>query len=424
MTLQPHASAAEQVRGNVAFTSAGLLRHIGLDKLAFDCLKAAEDRDLLHLTAADRWARSGAQSITAFQGRPPGDVAGRMSAAALVLETITTHHAYPIKLDGAALLGERAALSDAYEPNPGRTLRGAGRMLRAIDGWIAANLPRDGDLMMIPALTDGDVAEGDITGLSHWAKSRRIAPILERARLLGLALVEVSRTARDPNIRVAPWRTSNLLRQAPRPFPETTVLDLSGLWAGPLAASLLGKAGASVVRLESESRPAPTPPPDETFDQLLNGQKENLRIDFNDRQRLHETVAQADVVVVSSRPRAIERLGLRPRAGQLWLSITAHGNQGAAAERIGFGDDAAASAGAVFWHEGKPNFCGDALADPITGLLAAVASIGLLAAGCSGQIDISLADAARWAIADDDDSSATAGQEPASPPRARKWAMP
>ncbi|WP_051389370.1 CoA transferase [Arthrobacter sp. 35W] len=407
-----------------AASPADLLHRVGWDELADGCLESLENRDQLHLTAADRWARSGAQRLTAFQGRPPGDVAGRMSAAALALETITKHHARTIALDGAGLLGERAALSDGrYQPHPGRTLRGAGLMLRTIDGWIAANLPRDCDRMMIPALTDGDVAEGDITGLSHWTKTRRIEPVLERARLLGVALAEVSRPSRAPNLPVAPWSTSNLLRRAPRPFAETTVLDLSGLWAGPLAASLLGEAGASVVRLDSESRPAPNPPPDEEFDRLLNGRKENLRIDFDDRELLHATVAQADVVIMSSRRRAIENLGLRPRAGQLWLSITAHGNQGTAAERIGFGDDAAASAGAVFWHEGKPNYCGDALADPITGLLASVACAGLLARGVSGQIEISLAGASRWAIADVADSPA-AGTEPASPPRARNRAWP
>ena len=426
MRFQPLTSTSGWRRKDVtASSSAELLRRVGLEELAASSLSAPAQHDELPLSALDGWARSGAQLLTAFQGRPPGDVAGRMSGAAFALETITSHHARPIRLDGPALLGERAALSDdACEPKPGQTLRRAGLMLKAMDGWVAANLPRDGDLMMIPALTDGDVAEGDIAGLSRWMKSRLTAPVLERAHLLGLAMTEVPKPTRGPIFPGAPWRTSSLLPQQPRPFSETTVLDLSGLWAGPLAASLLGEAGTSVVRLDSESRPAPAPPPDEKFDRLLNGQKEHLRIDFNDRERLHRIVAQADVVITSSRPRAIEKLGLRPRDGQLWVRITAHGNQGAAAERVGFGDDAAASAGAVYWHEGKPNFCGDALADPITGLLASIASIGLLAAGLSGQIDISLAGAARWAIADKEDASTEARQYPARVPRARQLAMP
>lgn len=426
MTLKRVTTSSERGSKDVAASSSvELLRWVGLDGLAADFLAAAAACDAVPLSAADGWARSGAQALTAFQGRPPGDVAGRLSGAAVALETITRHHGRPITLDGPALLGERAALSDArYEPNPGQTLRGAGLMLRAMDGWVAANLPRDGDLMMIPALTDGDVAEGDIVSLSDWTTSRRIEPVLERAHLLGLAVTQVPEPARRPPFPIAPWRTSNLLPQQQRPFSETTVLDLSGLWAGPLAASLLGEAGAAVVRLDSESRLAPTPPPDEKFDQLLNGQKEHLRIDFNNRELLHRIVAQADVVITSSRPRAIEKLGLRPREGQLWVCITAHGGQGPAAERIGFGDDAAASAGAVYWRDGKPNFCGDALADPITGLLASIASIGLLAAGFGGQIEISLAGAARWATADTDDASAGPGQFPARAPRARQLAIP
>lgn len=426
MTSRLVTTSSEQGSKDVAASSAAeLLRRVGLEGFAADFLAAAEVRDVLPLSAADGWARSGAQALTAFQGRPPGDVAGRLSGAAVALETITRHHGRPITLDGPALLGERAALSDArYEPNPGQTLRGAGLILRAADGWVAANLPRDWDLMMIPALTDGKVAEGDVVGLSHWTMSRPTKPVLARAHLLGLAMAEVPKPARGPSIPVDPWETSNLLRRAPRPFTETTVVDLSGLWAGPLAASFLGEAGAGVVRLESESRPAPTPAPNEKFDQLLNGRKEHLRIDFNDRERLHRIVAQADVVIASSRPRAIEKLGLRPRDGQLWVCLTAHGSQGPAAERIGFGDDAAASAGAVYWHDGKPNFCGDALADPITGLLASIASIGLLTAGLTGQIEISLAGAARWAMADEDDASNEVGQYPAQAPRARQFAMP
>ena len=51
------------------------------------------------------------------------------------------------------------------------------------------------------------------------------------------------------------------------------------------------------------------------------------------------------------------------------MSITASGRD---SPRVGFGDDVAAGAGLVACDQaGQPVFCGDALADPLTGLAAA-----------------------------------------------------
>ena len=82
------------------------------------------------------------------------------------------------------------------------------------------------------------------------------------------------------------------------------------------------------------------------------------------------------------------------RAGTVWLSITAYGrSQG---DRIGFGDDVAAGAGLVDTIAGMPAFVCDAVADPLTGLAAAVA---VLRAWGSGQvIDLAMASAAASAL--------------------------
>ncbi|EUA43140.1 hypothetical protein I552_7881 [Mycobacterium xenopi 3993] len=42
---------------------------------------------------------------------------------------------------------------------------------------------------------------------------------------------------------------------APRAFGDLLVADLSSLWAGPLCAQLLARAGAVVVKVESPARP-------------------------------------------------------------------------------------------------------------------------------------------------------------------------
>jgi len=85
-------------------------------------------------------------------------------------------------------------------------------------------------------------------------------------------------------------------------------------------------------------------------------------------------VDAADIVIESSRPRALARFGLDAAAavaaGTTWVSITAYGR---AVDRVGFGDDVAAGSGLVAVDgDGHPVFAGDAIADPLTGLTAAV----------------------------------------------------
>jgi len=59
---------------------------------------------------------------------------------------------------------------------------------------------------------------------------------------------------------------------------------------------------------------------------------------------LRALVAQADVVVEASRPRALEQLGIDAWSGgaRVWVSITGHGRNEPV--RVGFGDDAAVTA--------------------------------------------------------------------------------
>ena len=169
----------------------------------------------------------------------------------------------------------------------------------------------------------------------------------------------------------------------PRRGPTLTgliVVDLSALWAGPLCGDLLARTGATVVKVESTQRPdGARRGPTEFFD-LLNGRKQSVALDFQSHagvRILHDLVQHADVVIEASRPRALAQFGLDGpdlvRAGgpQVWVSITGHGRDGDAANRVAFGDDAAAAGGLVVWRDGIPLFCADAIADPLTGLTAA-----------------------------------------------------
>ncbi len=86
---------------------------------------------------------------------------------------------------------------------------------------------------------------------------------------------------------------------------ELVVLDLSSLWAGPLAGRLLLESGARVVKVESVRRPdgARLGPP--RFFARLNAGKASVALDLTTavgRHQLSDLVAAADVVIAASRP--------------------------------------------------------------------------------------------------------------------------
>ena len=73
------------------------------------------------------------------------------------------------------------------------------------------------------------------------------------------------------------------------------------------------------------------------------------------------------------------------------MSITGYGRSGPAAERVAFGDDAAAAGGLVVDQDGRPRFCADAIADPLSGLAAADACLAALESGGRWLLDVSMA---------------------------------
>ena len=121
-------------------------------------------------------------------------------------------------------------------------------------------------------------------------------------------------------------------------------------------------------RVDAAARTARAAGPAEFFD-LLNGRKRSVALDLQSHDGvriLHDLVRHADVVIEASRPRALAQLGLdgpdlvRTGGPQVWVSITGYGRSGEAANRVAFGDDAAAAGGLVVWRDGVPLFCADA----------------------------------------------------------------
>ena len=199
----------------------------------------------------------------------------------------------------------------------------------------------------------------------------------------------------------------------PARWPRTgapRVVDLSALWAGPMCGAILAEAGAQVTKVESTRRPDPTRGSAPLFFQRLNGRKRDLPLDLGSaagQGRLRDEILAANVLITSARPRAFVSLGLSPdeiftaNPALTWVAITGYGWTGEAAARVAFGDDAAAAGGLVRWtRAGAPRFLGDALADPVTGLAAALGALQGLASGGGVLADVSLARSAAGAAAD------------------------
>jgi hypothetical protein len=299
------------------------------------------------------------------------------------------------EIHGATLLGERATLEGFRIP--GHVSAGGGcRLYDTRRGGVALSLARADDRDLLPALFEVDAVEDDDAIASLIAR-RDPEALVVRGAMLGLAIADAAGEPLPPACtRLTPAIPSGRPGRAP-----PRVLDLSALWAGPLAGHLLWLAGANVTKLESRHRPDAMRGGD--FFALLNQGKASVVIDIHDgadREALLALIARSDIVIEASRPRALEQLGVRAddlvcaRPGLTWVTITGHGTEGDAAARIGFGDDCGVAAGLSAARHGAcggAGFVGDAIADPLTGIRAASAAWEAWASGVGGRIGVAMA---------------------------------
>ena len=321
-----------------------------------------------------------------------------------------THSPAIAALSPAQLLGERASLGGFAVP--GMVAAGGGcRLYRAVDGWVALNLARPDDIALLPAMFgDADLAADTAPTAAiiaaHIAR-HKAAPLVAQGRELGMA---IARTGEAP--RPAVTQLAEGIRQAP-PTAAPLVLDLSALWAGPLAGHLLWLAGARVVKVESPRRPDTMRHGDAALFARLNQGKANVAIDPTTapgRSALLRLIAQADIVIEATRPRALAQLGVdagalvRERTDKplLWLTLTGHGADGEAANWVGFGDDCGVAGGladALIAATGAPGFVGDAIGDPLTGIRAAREAWRAWARGQSCRIGLAMSGVVAEALA-------------------------
>ena len=374
---------------------------------------------------AERWAGSGAAGLTGrADGDPlpvPADLIEGVIACAAAIEVLTATHGTAVSVDGLALLGERAAITGSTRAGAA-SCGGGSRLLRTTDGWIALTLAREDDVEMLPAwLECGRLPPEPVDrwrAVEESVSRRSGLDLTFRATLLGLPCSIVGEGRRG----VAITRTPVGAPTPVRPLSEIVVVDLSSLWAGPLCADLLGRAGCRVIKVESVGRPdgARRGPP--AFFDLLHGGHESVAFDFRlptDVEMLRRLVRSADVVIEASRPRALANLGIERRSvrpSSVWVSITGHGRSGGAAERVAFGDDAAAAGGLVVSDGDGLCFCGDAIADPLSGLFATASTLDALSRGGHWTVDVAMS---RVAGSVAGGPLASWGSTAVAPPRAR-----
>lgn len=278
------------------------------------------------------------------------------------------------------------------------------RFYKTTDGHVALNLARPDDYALLPALFGKiDASAETIAADMSEAKAR---DIVAQGRALGLALAHLDETPISPACEtitkgIAGTRSSDQL----------LVVDLSALWAGPLAAQVLRYCGASVIKVESPTRPDAMRQGDPALFAQLNGGKAHQSIDFRtDRGRdaLLALIHSADIVIEAARPRALFQLGIDANAlvaqipGLVWVTITGHGVHGEAANWIGFGDDCGVAGGvsaALFAKTGELGLVGDAIADPMTGIAAARAALEQRARGTGARLVLSMSGVAAQALA-------------------------
>lgn len=334
------------------------------------------------------WAASGVVPLTGPPDGapllPPGRAAGVARSLGHRLRQLTGGR---VAVDGAALLSERAAYTGRSRQGA-VSLGGGCRLLPTADGWAAMSCVRPDDPLLLGALVERELPADPWPEIATWLAGHTGNQLAERAELLGVAASPVRPPAVPPAVPQP---------LTPRDVAGLLVVDFSALWAGPVCAHLLGLAGARVVKVETPLRPDGARRGDPAFYRLLHAGHRSVVLDPDNaagRAALAGLVEAADVVIEASRPRALAGFGLNAQAavadGATWVSITA-GGRGSA--RVGFGDDVAAGAGLVAWTDaGTPVFAGDATADPLTGLTAAVLAMTAPADGSGVLWDVAMAD--------------------------------
>ncbi len=356
----------------------------------------------------------------------------------------------------------------------GNRWAGPGRpcgLYRCRDGFVSIIVPRDDQLERLLAVTDlvhllvepGIEHAYDLMHhptllderLRPWFAAQQVAPTVELLQAVRVPAAPVSTMAdllTDPHLgdraslvevdgvripgppaRVegSPWRTtptdpparSHIARPArPKPLDGLRIIDLTRVWAGPLATRVLADLGADVVMVEAPwTRGGPTidqasvlatayypdnEPGDEHWNRIgfINKYavgKRSVALDLSGPEgqgALAELLSNADVVIENFSPRVMPQLGfgedrLRELNPELiYVTMPGYGRTGPDRDRVAYGPivDAHAGLASLMGYPGEEaRSAGVAWPDPIAGLHAAAATLAAVLnrrAGRAGRV--------------------------------------
>lgn len=211
----------------------------------------------------------------------------------------------------------------------------------------------------------------------------------------------VARRAQEWRLPVTPYRSSArpsrrsclLGTDSSRPMAGVRVVDLTAMWAGPLATRLLAEAGAEVDTIEASCRPDGLRGTPAMFEHLAEGKRRH-DLDLREpdpRAVLVDLVADADVVVESFSPRVMPNFSLdaatlvahNPRL--LVVSMPAFAPWTAERDWVAYGTGVHAISGMGVGADGMAWAPSVTYPDPLAGLAAFAAICTARAEGVQGQ---------------------------------------
>jgi len=188
------------------------------------------------------------------------------------------------------------------------------------------------------------------------------------------------------------------------PLENIRVIDLTQVWAGPLASRVLADFGAEVIKVESIQRPDLTryshrpasPPNGKLYNQggyfhQYNRNKYGITLNLaksQGRDIFMQLVECSDVVVENYARRVIESFRLsyeeliRVKPDIIVLSLNGYGNTGPYRDGVAFGSTIEAVSGVkslIGYGDGAPIYCGATIADPLSAMYGVFAVLGALA---------------------------------------------
>jgi len=298
---------------------------------------------------------SGLPSSFAIGPAAQGSIAATALAAAQIHQRrggAAQHIRVPLRYAMAEFRSERhLRLDGALPPDPWDAIAGLYPCGQGGSVRLHTNFPhhRDGVLRLLggipaeraavaealrdwtaPAFEAAAAQEGlcvaALRDFAEWDAHPQAAALAEQPSL------QTERLAEAPPLPLPPL--------APRPLAGIRVLDLTRVVAGPVAGRCLAAHGAEVLHISAAHLPSIP-----VLDMDTGRGKRTARLDLRqpvEAERLRALVAEADIVLQSYRPGALDRLGFAPsalaalRPGLVVASLSAYGHRGPWAMRRGF----------------------------------------------------------------------------------------